>query len=47
MSNDKNTPAAAGNPLSSNFVRAIVENDLATGAHAREGLPPVITRFPP
>ena len=47
MSNDKNTPAAAGNPLSSNFVRAIVENDLATGAHAREGLPPVIPRFPP
>ena len=47
MSNDKNTPAAAGNPLSSNFVRAIVENDLAAGTHKREGLPPVITRFPP
>ena len=47
MSNDKNTPAAAGNPLSSNFVRAIVENDLAAGTHKRAGLPPVITRFPP
>ncbi len=47
MSNDKHTPAAAGNPLSSNFVRAIVENDLAAGTHKREGLPPVITRFPP
>ena len=47
MSNDKNNPAAAGNPLSSNFVRAIVENDLAAGTHKRAGLPPVITRFPP
>ncbi|MBQ5948706.1 glutamine--tRNA ligase/YqeY domain fusion protein [Massilia sp. ST3] len=45
MSNDKNTPAA--NPPSSNFVRAIVENDLAAGTHKRDGLPPVITRFPP
>ena len=46
MSNDKNSPAP-GNAPSSNFVRAIVESDLAAGTHAREGLPPVITRFPP
>ncbi|HEU4372326.1 MAG TPA: glutamate--tRNA ligase family protein, partial [Telluria sp.] len=43
MSNDKNnTPAPT-----SNFLRAIVEHDLADGAYARDGLPPVITRFPP
>lgn len=46
MSNDKNTPAP-GNAPSSNFIRAIVESDLAAGTHARDGLPPVITRFPP
>ena len=46
MSNDKNTPAS-GNAPSSNFVRAIVESDLAAGTHQRDGLPPVITRFPP
>ena len=46
MSNDKNTPAP-GNAPSSNFVRAIVESDLAAGTHQRDGLPPVITRFPP
>lgn len=46
MSNDKNTPAP-GNAPSSNFVRAIVESDLAAGTHKRDGLPPVITRFPP
>jgi glutaminyl-tRNA synthetase len=46
MSNDKN--ATAGVPaLSSNFVRAIVESDLASGTHKREGMPSVITRFPP
>ncbi|QBE62684.1 glutamine--tRNA ligase/YqeY domain fusion protein [Pseudoduganella lutea] len=44
MSNDKKTAAAAPAP---NFLRNIVEHDLATGAHQREGLPPVITRFPP
>jgi len=44
MSNDKN--AAAATP-SSNFVRAIVESDLATGTHTRAGMPSVITRFPP
>ncbi|HEU4843793.1 MAG TPA: glutamine--tRNA ligase/YqeY domain fusion protein [Burkholderiaceae bacterium] len=44
MSNDKNSTAPA---LSSNFLRAIVESDLAAGTHVRAGLPPVITRFPP
>jgi glutaminyl-tRNA synthetase len=50
MSNEKNSAAAAATPsstLSSNFLRAIVESDLASGAHAREGMPSVITRFPP
>ncbi|HWJ93908.1 MAG TPA: glutamate--tRNA ligase family protein, partial [Telluria sp.] len=45
MSNDNNN--AAPNAPSSNFLRAIVESDLASGKHQREGLPPVITRFPP
>jgi glutaminyl-tRNA synthetase len=44
MSNDKNSTAPA---LASNFLRAIVESDLAAGTHVRDGLPPVITRFPP
>jgi glutaminyl-tRNA synthetase len=44
MSNDKNSPAPA---LPSNFLRAIVEHDLAAGTHDRAGLPSVITRFPP
>jgi glutaminyl-tRNA synthetase len=50
MSNDKNTPVAGNAPaptLSSNFVRAIVENDRAAGTHKRDGMPDVITRFPP
>ena len=48
MSNDKNkaVPAPAPAPTS-NFLRAIVEHDLAAGVHQRAGLPPVITRFPP
>jgi glutaminyl-tRNA synthetase len=46
MSNDKNSAAAVPAP-SSNFLRAIVESDLAAGTHAREGMPSVITRFPP
>src|SRR3954469_15258648 len=46
MSNDKTNPPAANAP-SPNFLRAIVEHDLAAGTHARAGLPPVITRFPP
>jgi glutaminyl-tRNA synthetase len=32
---------------SSNFLRAIIDVDLAAGTHQRAGLPPVITRFPP
>ena len=44
MSNDKKTAAPAPAP---NFLRNIVEADLASGAHTRDGLPPVITRFPP
>ena len=48
MSNDKNkTDAAEPNAPSSNFLRAIIDNDLAAGTYAREGLAPVITRFPP
>jgi glutaminyl-tRNA synthetase len=48
MSIDKNNPApAATNAPSSNFLRAIVESDLAAGTHSRPGLPNVITRFPP
>ena len=57
MSNDKkNTAPLATAPtpaptltstLSSNFLRAIIESDLAAGTHDRAGLPPVITRFPP
>jgi glutaminyl-tRNA synthetase len=48
MSNDKNKPAGeAPNAPSSNFLRAIIDSDLAAGTYRREGLPPVITRFPP
>ena len=51
MSNDKNKPAPAAaiapTALTSNFLRAIVESNLATGTYQRDGLPPVITRFPP
>ncbi|UOD27636.1 glutamine--tRNA ligase/YqeY domain fusion protein [Massilia violaceinigra] len=47
MSNEKNTAAPAANAPSPNFLRGIVEKDLAAGKHVREGLPPVITRFPP
>ncbi|MES2757262.1 MAG: glutamine--tRNA ligase/YqeY domain fusion protein [Pseudomonadota bacterium] len=46
MSNDKNNAAPANAP-SSNFLRAIVESDIAAGTYRRDGLPPVITRFPP
>jgi glutaminyl-tRNA synthetase len=47
MSNDKKNTAPAAAALPSNFLRAIVESDLASGAHDRPGLPSVITRFPP
>jgi glutaminyl-tRNA synthetase len=46
MSNDKNKAAVAPAPPS-NFLRAIIDNDLAAGVHTREGMPSVITRFPP
>lgn len=52
---DGSTPAnpAGPNPASSNFLRGIIENDLAENRHAnrtdRNGqpLPAVVTRFPP
>ncbi|WP_151445518.1 glutamine--tRNA ligase/YqeY domain fusion protein [Lacisediminimonas profundi] len=50
MSNDNKSPAAAP---ASNFLRGIIESDLATGRHASRTdangnpLPQVITRFPP
>ena len=45
MSHEKNAaPAAAPSP---NFLRNIIEADLAAGTHTRPGLPNVITRFPP
>ncbi|MGZ8293624.1 MAG: glutamine--tRNA ligase/YqeY domain fusion protein [Telluria sp.] len=48
MSNDKNKPdAAAASAPPSNFLRAIIDNDVAAGTYARPGLPQVITRFPP
>ncbi|HEX8602784.1 MAG TPA: glutamine--tRNA ligase/YqeY domain fusion protein [Pseudoduganella sp.] len=48
MSNDKNSAKGAAAPAPApNFLRNIVEHDIATGAHQREGLPSVITRFPP
>ncbi|MDO8306659.1 glutamate--tRNA ligase family protein, partial [Herminiimonas sp.] len=49
-STNANTPA---NPASSNFLRGIIEADLAAGKHANRSdkdgqpLPTVITRFPP
>jgi glutaminyl-tRNA synthetase len=43
----KSDNAAAPATHTSNFLRAIVEADLAEGVHARTGLPQVITRFPP
>jgi glutaminyl-tRNA synthetase len=39
-------PAAAP-ATAPNFLRTIVENDLAAGTYQRTGLPPIITRFPP
>ncbi|MFD2366229.1 glutamine--tRNA ligase/YqeY domain fusion protein [Pseudoduganella sp. GCM10020061] len=45
MSNDKNNPAPVA--PAPNFLRTIIEQDLAAGKHRRDGLPDVITRFPP
>src|SRR5450830_834848 len=47
MSNDKHSSAAAAPALAPNFLRNIIEADLAAGTHVRPGLPQVITRFPP
>jgi glutaminyl-tRNA synthetase len=50
MSNDKKNAAAVAAPPSapsSNFLRAIIDHDLAAGTYEREGMPPVVTRFPP
>jgi len=45
MNNDAGSNIGS-NP-SSNFLRAIIEADLAAGTHTRANLPSVITRFPP
>jgi glutaminyl-tRNA synthetase len=57
MSNDMNnetknkansTPVeAAATAAPSNFLRAIIDKDLAEGKYTRDGMPSVITRFPP
>ncbi len=53
MSNDiSNSGNNSGNnsgstAASSNFLRAIIDSDLAAGRYDRPGLPNVITRFPP
>jgi glutaminyl-tRNA synthetase len=54
MSNDKNTNKAntpnnanTEEAVVSNFLRAIIDKDIESGKHQREGLPSVITRFPP
>ncbi|MEN9867276.1 MAG: hypothetical protein RL748_2866 [Pseudomonadota bacterium] len=47
---DNNAAALAATlavALAPNFLRTIVENDLAAGSYQRPGLPPIITRFPP
>ena len=41
------TAAAATDAPVSNFLRAIIDNDQAAGTYQREGMPGVITRFPP
>ena len=45
MSNE--TSSNSTSPASSNFLRAIIESDLAANTYARPNLPQVITRFPP
>lgn len=45
MNNDPSKSANA--PSSSNFLRAVIESDLRAGTYERQGLPQVITRFPP
>ncbi|MCD6026471.1 MAG: glutamine--tRNA ligase/YqeY domain fusion protein [Solimicrobium sp.] len=45
MSNDTNS--SPGLTQSPNFLRTIIDADLAAGTYARQDLPHVITRFPP
>ncbi|MET3138341.1 glutaminyl-tRNA synthetase [Undibacterium sp. GrIS 1.2] len=50
--NDKNTTLATKHDANapapmSNFLRGIIDRDLAAGTYTRDGLPNVITRFPP
>jgi glutaminyl-tRNA synthetase len=48
MSNDNKNKAAAETAAPvSNFLRAIIDNDNAAGTYKRDGMPTVITRFPP
>jgi len=47
MSNDNKNKAAESAAPASNFLRNIIDADLAGGKYQREGLPSVITRFPP
>ena len=53
MSNEHNSTSAADSPLSSNFLRTIIEADLLEQKYAgrldhdQQELPQVITRFPP
>ena len=53
MSNDPKNGSTTDNPASSNFLRGIIEDDLASGRHANrtdkngQPLPQVVTRFPP
>ncbi|MFC0351985.1 glutamine--tRNA ligase/YqeY domain fusion protein [Undibacterium danionis] len=48
MSNDKKTDNKNTEaPVISNFLRGIIDRDLAEGKYTRDGLPNVITRFPP
>jgi len=53
MSNDPKSGKPEANPAGSNFLRGIIDSDLASGKHAQrkdqsgQPLPTVITRFPP
>ncbi|MGZ3184683.1 MAG: glutamine--tRNA ligase/YqeY domain fusion protein [Telluria sp.] len=47
MSTENNLPAGEAAAPSNNFLRTIIEKHLADGTYRRDGLPEVITRFPP
>lgn len=47
MSHEKTTPAAPENTVPTNFLRNVIDQDIADGNYQRSGLPNVITRFPP